>query len=169
MSRTVVQAEPEPISIDVDRTALVIIDMQRDFLLPGGFGESLGNDVSRLTAAVRPCAWLLEVARARRMLVIHTREGHRPDLADLPDEQEERVLGILEEYLAELESGGRPSPEDWIAQHPEKPDHRRDNCPDRCPRSGGTQRMGRPDGFASRRGRRVERGRQDRARAEAAT
>jgi nicotinamidase-related amidase len=95
MSRTVVQAEPEPISIDVDRTALVIIDMQRDFLLPGGFGESLGNDVSRLTAAVRPCAWLLEVARARRMLVIHTREGHRPDLTDAPKAKVERGVPTM--------------------------------------------------------------------------
>jgi nicotinamidase-related amidase len=90
MSRTTVNAEPEAISIDVDRTALVIIDMQRDFLLPGGFGEALGNDVSRLLAAVRPCAAVLEVARARRMLVIHTREGHRPDMSDAPRAKVER-------------------------------------------------------------------------------
>ncbi len=90
MSPVVIQAEPEPLAIDVDRTALVIIDMQRDFLLPGGFGESLGNDVSRLMAAVRPCAWLLEIARARRMLVVHTREGHRPDLSDAPKAKVER-------------------------------------------------------------------------------
>jgi hypothetical protein len=90
MSRATINAEPEPIAIELDRTALVIIDMQRDFLLPGGFGESLGNDVSRLNAAVRPIAWLLEVARARKMLTIHTREGHRPDLSDAPKAKVER-------------------------------------------------------------------------------
>jgi biuret amidohydrolase len=90
MSLTVVDAEPEPITIEVDRTAVIMIDMQRDFLLPGGFGEALGNDVSRLTAAVQPCAALLEVARAARMLIVHTREGHRPDLADAPKAKVER-------------------------------------------------------------------------------
>jgi nicotinamidase-related amidase len=81
---TLVEAEPESISIDRDRTALVIIDMQRDFLEPGGFGESLGNDVSLLAAAVDPCRELLACARAAGMLVIHTREGHHPDLSDAP-------------------------------------------------------------------------------------
>lgn len=90
MARVLVHAEPEPVSIEVDRTALVLIDMQRDFLLPGGFGESLGNDVSRLMAAVPPCVALLEAARARRMLVVHTREGHRPDLSDAPRAKVER-------------------------------------------------------------------------------
>jgi nicotinamidase-related amidase len=75
-------AEPEAVAIDTDRTAIVVIDMQRDFLQKGGFGEALGNDVSRLGAAVAPCAALLEVARAKRMLVVHTREGHRPDMTD---------------------------------------------------------------------------------------
>jgi len=90
MPRATIKAEPEPITIELDRTALIIIDMQRDFLLPGGFGESLGNDVSRLKAAVRPIAGLLEVARARKMLTIHTREGHRPDLSDAPKAKVER-------------------------------------------------------------------------------
>ena len=49
------EAEPTSLSVDLDRAALVIIDMQRDFLEPGGFGEALGNDVSRLQAAVGPC------------------------------------------------------------------------------------------------------------------
>ena len=65
-------------------TALVIIDMQRDFVLPGGFGEKLGNDTSLLLAAVEPTQRVLEQAREKGMLVIHTREGHRPDLSDCP-------------------------------------------------------------------------------------
>ena len=58
-------AEPFPIEVDPARTALVVIDMQRDFLEPGGFGESLGNDVGLLRAAIVPCQRLLEAARAR--------------------------------------------------------------------------------------------------------
>ncbi len=79
-----IDAEPYAIAVEPGRTALVIIDMQRDFLLPGGFGESLGNDVSLLNAAVAPCQAVLAAARAGGMLVIHTREGHRPDMADCP-------------------------------------------------------------------------------------
>jgi biuret amidohydrolase len=85
-----VEAEPAALSIDVDRTALLLIDMQRDFLEPGGFGEALGNEVARLAAAVQPCRALLELARRRRMLIVHTREGHRPDLADAPPAKIER-------------------------------------------------------------------------------
>ncbi|MDB6060677.1 MAG: isochorismatase [Verrucomicrobiaceae bacterium] len=77
-------AQPQSIDFDIARTALVIIDMQRDFLEPGGFGESLGNDISLLRNAVAPCAVVLEAARAAEMLVIHTREGHLPDLSDAP-------------------------------------------------------------------------------------
>jgi nicotinamidase-related amidase len=87
---TTLAAEPEPIAIDVARTALVIIDMQRDFLEPGGFGESLGNDVSLLASTVAPIRRLLESARKIGMLVIHTREGHRPDMTDAPPAKVER-------------------------------------------------------------------------------
>jgi nicotinamidase-related amidase len=85
-----VDAEPEAITIDPAKTAVVIIDMQRDFLEPGGFGESLGNDVSLLKRAVEPCQALLGTARRIGMLVIHTREGHRPDLSDAPRAKVER-------------------------------------------------------------------------------
>ncbi len=90
MATTTVSAEPEGISIDLDKTALIIIDMQRDFLEPGGFGETLGNRVSLLSAAIGPCKALLSGARKRGMLVVHTREGHRPDLSDAPQAKVER-------------------------------------------------------------------------------
>jgi len=77
-------AEPEPIELDWSKTALVIIDMQRDFMEPGGFGETLGNDVSQLARAVQPIAAVLATARDNGILVIHTREGHLPDLSDAP-------------------------------------------------------------------------------------
>ena len=83
-------AEPEPVELDWAVTALVIIDMQRDFMEPGGFGETLGNDVSRLAAAVQPIAAVLGAAREMGMLVIHTREGHLPDLSDAPPAKVER-------------------------------------------------------------------------------
>ncbi len=84
MRTAIIEALPEGITIDLDRTALVLIDMQRDFLEPGGFGEALGNEVGRLLAAVEPCRTLLAAARRLGLLVIHTREGHRPDLSDAP-------------------------------------------------------------------------------------
>ena len=79
-----VAAEPEPIDLDWSATALVIIDMQRDFMEPGGFGDTLGNDVSQLARAVQPIAAVLGAARDIGMLIVHTREGHLPDLSDAP-------------------------------------------------------------------------------------
>ncbi len=90
MSTVTVQAEPQAIEIDPAKTAIVIIDMQRDFLLPGGFGESLGNDVSLLQKAVGPIDALLKGTRKLGMLIIHTREGHLPDLSDAPKAKIER-------------------------------------------------------------------------------
>jgi biuret amidohydrolase len=90
MRTVLVDAEPDPIAIDPRRTAVVLIDMQRDFLERGGFGETLGNDVSLLHAAVAPCRALLEAARRLEMLVVHTREGHLPDLSDAPVAKLER-------------------------------------------------------------------------------
>jgi len=85
-----IAAEPYDIDINPARTAVVIIDMQRDFLQAGGFGESLGNDVSLLAAAIEPCRILLATARRHGMLIIHTREGHRPDMLDAPPAKVER-------------------------------------------------------------------------------
>lgn len=66
--------EPASGSIDVQKTAVLVIDMQKDFLQPAGFGEMLGNDVSLLVKAVEPCRAVLHAARAKHMLIIHTRE-----------------------------------------------------------------------------------------------
>jgi nicotinamidase-related amidase len=76
-------AEPYDYSFDFSSTALLCIDFQRDFVEPGGFGESLGNDVSRLRSAIAPTQRVLAAFRAADALVIHTREGHREDLTDL--------------------------------------------------------------------------------------
>jgi biuret amidohydrolase len=85
-----VQAEPYEFEFDLKTTALVVIDMQRDFVDPGGFGEALGNDVSLLRAAVPPTERVLETARNLGMFIVHTREGHRPDLSDLPPAKKAR-------------------------------------------------------------------------------
>jgi nicotinamidase-related amidase len=85
-----IAAEPSPLTVDLAHSALVIIDMQRDFLEPGGFGAALGNDVARLQSAVAPCRAVLAAARENGVLVIHTREGHRPDLTDAPPHKVER-------------------------------------------------------------------------------
>jgi biuret amidohydrolase len=90
MSIQLLPAKPEAIAIDLGKAALIIIDMQRDFLEPGGFGASLGNDVSLLRSCIAPCQKLLAAARAIGMLVIHTREGHLPDLSDAPIAKIER-------------------------------------------------------------------------------
>ena len=84
MANKAIEAEPYELEFDTQTTALLIIDMQRDFVMPGGFGEALGNDVTPLQATIAPIKRVLEAARKKRMLVIHTREGHRPDLTDCP-------------------------------------------------------------------------------------
>ncbi|HME21820.1 MAG TPA: isochorismatase family cysteine hydrolase [Acetobacteraceae bacterium] len=78
-----VDAQPYPFNFDPASAALVIIDMQRDFLEPGGFGAALGNDVALLRTAIAPTRRILNACRAAGMMVVHTREGHRPDLSDL--------------------------------------------------------------------------------------
>jgi nicotinamidase-related amidase len=82
MTPITVSAQPYDLVVDPDTTALVVIDMQRDFLEAGGFGELLGNDVSLLARVVEPLADVLSAARDAGMLIVHTREGHRPDLSD---------------------------------------------------------------------------------------
>ena len=79
-----IAAEPYSFSLAPGHCALLIIDMQRDFLEPGGFGEMLGNDVKQLRRTIEPNRRLLAAWRAKGWPVLHTREGHRPDLFDLP-------------------------------------------------------------------------------------
>src|ERR1051325_6906459 len=83
-------AEPSPIDLDWSATALLVIATPPDFLEPGGFGETLGNDVSQLARAVKPVAAVLSAARDAGILVVHTREGHLPDLSDAPPAKVER-------------------------------------------------------------------------------
>jgi nicotinamidase-related amidase len=88
-----VEAEPYDYEFHPSETALLIIDMQRDFLEPAGFGEMLGNDVSQLRRTIEPNLRLLTAWRDAGLKVIHTREGHRPDLTDLPPAKKVRGRG----------------------------------------------------------------------------
>jgi nicotinamidase-related amidase len=87
-----IPALPGPFALVPGCTALVVIDMQRDFIEPGGFGAMLGNDVSTLKSAIAPVARLLALFRARGWLVVHTRESHLPDLSDCPPAK--RLRGV---------------------------------------------------------------------------
>ncbi len=85
-----IAARPYEFTLNPHQAAFLIIDMQRDFLEPGGFGDALGNDVSLLRSAIAPIGGVLAACRTAGMLVIHTREGHRPDLSDLPGAKHRR-------------------------------------------------------------------------------
>lgn len=85
-----VAATPFSYPLDPEHTALVVIDMQRDFIEHGGFGESLGNDVTRLQTIVPTVADLIGLFRARGWPILHTRESHQPDLSDCPDSKRNR-------------------------------------------------------------------------------
>ena len=79
-----IPAQPYPFHLEPGRTALVVIDMQRDFIEPGGFGAALGNDVARLGAIVPAVERLLALFRRKGWPVLHTRESHKGDLSDCP-------------------------------------------------------------------------------------
>jgi len=81
---TSIDAKPYPYSLPLTPPALIIIDMQRDFIEAGGFGSALGNDVTLLQNIVPTVARVLEVARHLGMVIVHTREAHKPDLSDCP-------------------------------------------------------------------------------------
>lgn len=100
-----VAAEPYPFEFEPATAALVIIDMQRDFVEPGGFGEAQGNDVSKLRRAIGPIAAVLAAARKAGIFVVHTREGHRRDLSDLPPAKKRR--GHLKVGIGDMGPMGR--------------------------------------------------------------
>ena len=85
-----VNADPYEFEFNPRTTALVMIDFQRDFVDPGGFGEALGNDVSLLRRAVPPAERVLHAVRDAGLFIVHTREGHRPDLSDCPPAKKAR-------------------------------------------------------------------------------
>ena len=128
---TLVPAKPGPFAFDPETTALVIIDMQRDFLEPGGFGSALGNDVSLLSSAIEPLQRVLATARELGMTIIHTREGHRPDMSDCPpakfargefigtDSPKGRIL-IRGEYGHDIVDELAPAPGEIVLDKPGK-------------------------------------------------
>jgi nicotinamidase-related amidase len=93
-SLATIAAEPYEYVFRPDQLALVIIDMQRDFIEPGGFGAALGNKVHHLEPAVEPVARLLAAFREAGLTVVHTKECHRPDLADCPPSKRSRGRGV---------------------------------------------------------------------------
>jgi nicotinamidase-related amidase len=129
-----VPAEPFAYPLAAGKTALVVIDMQRDFVEPGGFGASLGNDVTRLHAAIAPIAALLAAWRSRGWPVLHTRECHRPDLSDCPPAKRERGeptlrigdpgpmgrLLVAGEPGVEIIPALAPAPGEWVIDKPGK-------------------------------------------------
>ena len=90
-----VPAEPFAYRFDPASAALVVIDMQRDFLEPGGFGETLGNDLKPVTEIIPTVAALIETFRMKGWTILHTREGHAPDLSDCPPAKRARGTPAL--------------------------------------------------------------------------
>lgn len=93
-----VEADPYPYPYNGDlrpgNTAILVIDMQTDFCGKGGYVDKMGYDLSLTRAPIAPIARLLDVARSAGYHIIHTREGHRPDLADLPENKRWRSQQI---------------------------------------------------------------------------
>lgn len=102
---TEVPARPYPYPFDPAHTALVVIDMQRDFIEKGGFGDSLGNDVARLEAIVPTTARLIGLFRDKGWTIVHTREAHLPDLSDCPPSKIRRGNPTL--HIGETGAMGR--------------------------------------------------------------
>jgi nicotinamidase-related amidase len=114
-----VHARPYDFALDPRHVALVVIDMQRDFIEPGGFGAALGNDVARLTKIVPTVAALISLFRAHSLPIVHTREAHKPDLSDCPPAKRLRGkpglrigdLGAMGRILVAGEPGNQILPE----------------------------------------------------------
>ncbi len=127
-------AQPTPFSFEPEKTALVMIDMQRDFIEPGGFGATLGNDVSLLEPVVPAAAELIAWCRQQGIAIVHTKECHRPDLSDCPPAKRERGvpslrigdMGTMGRILIDGEPGAdfvpalQPQPGDVVIAKPGK-------------------------------------------------
>ncbi len=119
INRCIIDADPYPLTLVLDQCALIVIDMQRDFLEAGGFGEMLGNDLRQLASVAPRCADMLAWARGLGMHIIHTQEAHSKDLADCPPSKLARGglktgigdAGPLGRILVEGEPGS-----DFVAQ-----------------------------------------------------
>ncbi len=83
-SQITVSAQPYPLTLTLEHTALLVIDMQNDFCTPGGWAHCKGFDVSQTQQPIKPLQVLLAELRQTPVTIIHTREGHRPDLSDCP-------------------------------------------------------------------------------------
>ncbi|HTL88337.1 MAG TPA: isochorismatase family cysteine hydrolase [Leptolyngbya sp.] len=93
---TSIAAQPYEYKLPIEsQVALIVIDMQRDFLEPGGFGEALGNDVEQVRAIVPTVQRLLEACRSLNLPIFHTQEGHQADLSDCPKSKLNRGQGSL--------------------------------------------------------------------------
>lgn len=128
------EAKPFAFEFSMQRTALVVIDMQRDFIEPGGFGQTLGNDVSRLSAIVPACVRVLKAWREAGGRVLHTREAHQADLSDCPPAKRNRGqpslrigdAGPMGRILVAGEPGSQiiealaPVPGEWVVDKPGK-------------------------------------------------
>lgn len=129
-----VEAQPFAYRFDAQRVALVVIDMQRDFLEPGGFGETLGNDLAPVIEILPTVAALIETFRARGWTILHTRESHLPDLSDCPPAKRSRGLPSLRigdegpmgrilvrgEPGAEIVASCAPAPGEFVVDKPGK-------------------------------------------------
>lgn len=89
-----IDAKPYPFAFPPRHTALLIIDMQRDFLLPNGFGEIQAGSLEAVQASVAPTKKLLDAFRQASLPIFHTREGHKPDLSDCPSNKLVRQKGV---------------------------------------------------------------------------
>ncbi|MBD2428027.1 isochorismatase family cysteine hydrolase [Phormidium sp. FACHB-1136] len=131
----VITAQPYDYSLPTETgIALIIIDMQRDFLEPGGFGAALGNEVGLLRAIVPTVQRLQQAFRERGWLVLQTVEGHRPDLSDCPPSKRQRGNAALKigdpgpmgRILVLGEPGNQiipelaPTPEETVIEKPGK-------------------------------------------------
>lgn len=90
-----IDAKPYPYLLPAGKPCLIVIDMQRDFIEPGGFGDALGNDVARLTTIVPTVKKLLDGFRRLNLPIVHTRECHKGDLSDCPPSKLNRGKGKL--------------------------------------------------------------------------